>query len=48
MNPMPAPQPGARQRRAQQRLARQLGEIGFALPGSIVERHVTCGKPGCR
>lgn len=43
---MAAPTP--RQRQAQQRLARQLGEIGFALPGSIVERHMTCGKPGCR
>jgi Family of unknown function (DUF6788) len=43
---MAAPTP--RQRQAQQRLARQLGKIGFALPGSIVERHMTCGKPGCR
>ena len=48
MDAMPAPQPNARQRRAQQRLARQLGEVGFALPGSVIERHTTCGKAGCR
>jgi hypothetical protein len=45
---MAAPKLTARQRRDQQRLARQLGEVGFVLPGSIVERHMTCGKPGCR
>ena len=48
MDAMAAPKPTARQRRDQQRLARQLGEVGFVLPGSIVERHMTCGKPGCR
>jgi hypothetical protein len=48
MDPMPTPKPTARQRRHQQRLARQLGEIGFVLPGSLVERHMTCGKPTCR
>ena len=26
----------------------ELTEIGFALPGSIVRRSTTCGKPGCR
>jgi hypothetical protein len=41
-------QPNARQRRAQQRLARQLSEIGFALPGSLIERRTSCGKAGCR
>ena len=45
---MAAPKLTARQHRDQQRLARQLGEVGFVLPGSIVERHMTCGKPGCR
>jgi hypothetical protein len=45
---METPQPNARQRRAQQRLARQLSEIGFALPGSLIERHTSCGKAGCR
>lgn len=48
MDPMPIPKPTPQQRRAQQRLARQLGELGFVLPGSVVERHVTCGKAGCR
>ena len=40
--------PGARQRRAQARIAASLGEIGFALPGSLVWRSTACGKPGCR
>lgn len=40
--------PSPRHQRAQQRLARQLGEIGFALPGSITERYMRCGKPTCR
>lgn len=41
-------EPGARQRRAQARLAATLGEIGFALPGSLVWRSTACGKTGCR
>ncbi len=41
-------EPGARQRRTQARLARELGEIGFALPGSLVWRSTKCGKTGCR
>jgi uncharacterized protein DUF6788 len=48
MDPMPAPKPSPGQRQAQQLIARQLGQIGFALPGSIIERHMTCGKHGCR
>lgn len=40
--------PGGRQRRAQQRIAASLGEIGFALPGSLVQRTTGCGKAGCR
>ena len=39
--------PGARQRRAQTRIATALGEIGFALPGSLVWRTTACGKTGC-
>jgi hypothetical protein len=42
------PTPGAPQHPAQQRIARQLAEIGFVLPGSLVSRTTTCGKPGCR
>jgi hypothetical protein len=41
-------EPGARQRRTQARLAGELGEIGFALPGSLVWRSTKCGKTGCR
>ena len=40
-------EPGARQRRAQARIAAALGEIGFALPGSLVWRTTTCGKARC-
>jgi len=40
-------EPGARQRRAQTRIATALGEIGFALPGSLVWRTTACGKAGC-
>jgi hypothetical protein len=40
-------EPGARQRRAQARIAASLGEIGFALPGSLVWRTTACGKAGC-
>ena len=40
--------PSARQRRAQAAIAAELGQIGFALPGSLVSRTTACGKPGCR
>ena len=40
--------PGARQRRAHERIAASLGEIGFTLPGSLVWRTTACGKTGCR
>lgn len=42
------PNPPARQRRAQQRIARALGGIGFALPGTITKRMMRCGKQVCR
>jgi hypothetical protein len=35
------------QARARQILA-ELAEIGYALPGSIVQRNTACGRPGCR
>lgn len=41
-------EPGGRQRGAQARIAASLGEIGFALPGSLVWRTTACGKAGCR
>jgi hypothetical protein len=40
-------EPGGRQRRAQARIAASLGQIGFALPGSLVWRTTACGKAGC-
>jgi hypothetical protein len=40
--------PSARQRRAQAAIAAELGQIGFALPGSLVWRTTACGKAGCR
>lgn len=43
---MPEPTPKAR--RAQQRLVHQLAQVGFALPGTLTERHMRCGKPACR
>jgi hypothetical protein len=30
------------------RIAAELASLGFALPGTLIERHVRCGKPGCR
>jgi hypothetical protein len=35
-------------RRRHQALAARLGQIGFALPGSLTRRYTRCGKPGCR
>ena len=29
-------------------IAAELAATGFALPGTLIERHVRCGKPGCR
>jgi hypothetical protein len=29
-------------------IAAELAGIGLALPGTLIERHVRCGKPGCR
>jgi hypothetical protein len=31
-----------------QALAARVGQLGFALPGSLTRRYTTCGKPGCR
>ena len=40
--------PSARQRAKQAKLAAQLGEIGFALPGSLTVKAYRCGKQNCR
>jgi hypothetical protein len=29
-------------------ILQELGEIGYALPGSVVTRSTACGKPVCR
>jgi hypothetical protein len=42
--PTPDPKPWAATRRA---LAVELGKIDGVLPGSVVRRHMRCGKPGC-
>lgn len=42
------PRPTAADRRAQARIAAELGSAGFALPGTVLERRIRCGKPGCR
>ena len=26
----------------------ELASLGLALPGTLIERHVRCGRPGCR
>lgn len=40
--------PSAADRAAQAQLAADLGSVGFALPGTVLERRIRCGKPGCR
>lgn len=40
--------PDRRQAAEQRRLAAALGEIGFALPGSLTVRAYRCGKQNCR
>lgn len=30
------------------RIATQLAELGFVLPGTVLHRYARCGKPGCR
>src|SRR5258706_6549954 len=29
-------------------IAAELASLGLALPGTLIERHVRCGKPACR
>jgi Family of unknown function (DUF6788) len=37
----------AQLRRRHQALAARIGQIGFAVSGSLIRRYTTCGKPGC-
>jgi hypothetical protein len=45
---MAMPRPDPTDRETQARIAADLGALGFALPGTILERRVRCGKAGCR
>ncbi len=38
----------AQLRRRHQALAARLGQVGFAVSGSLTRRYTACGKPGCR
>jgi hypothetical protein len=44
----PAPAVPADAERELRRIVTALGDLGFALPGSIMRRVLRCGKPGCR
>jgi hypothetical protein len=38
----------ASERAAPARIAADLGSAAFALPGTVLERRIRCGKSGCR
>src|SRR5260370_14159625 len=40
--------PTRRQQARAAAIAAELASLGFALPGTLIERHVRCGKPRCR
>ncbi len=40
--------PATRQQARADRIAAELASPGLALPGTLIQRHVRCGKPGCR
>ena len=40
--------PTTAQRRRHAELIQALAQTGFALPGTLLERHNRCGKPNCR
>src|SRR6266700_2664549 len=41
-------EPTAAQRAARDRIAAQLADAGYALPGTLTVRAYACGKPNCR
>lgn len=41
-------EPTAAQRRTHAKLIARLAGLGFVLPGSLVQRRMRCGSPGCR
>ena len=34
--------------RERDQIVQRLAQAGFALPGTLLERHTSCGKTGCR
>jgi hypothetical protein len=40
--------PTRRQQARAARITAELAGLGLALPGTLIQRHVRCGKPGCR
>jgi len=47
---MSMPRPNSRDRRAHTNITDALttAAAGYALPGTLLERHIRCNKPGCR
>jgi hypothetical protein len=41
-------EPTDQDHRALQAIAAELAQIGFAMPGTLLERTMRCGKPNCR
>ncbi len=41
------PRPEPAEDADQHRIAAELADIGYCLPGSVTERQLRCGKPGC-
>jgi hypothetical protein len=41
-------EPSPAQRAARDRIAAELAQAGFALPGTLTVRAYACGKPNCR
>src|SRR5882762_4851630 len=41
-------EPSPAQRAARDRIAAELAQAGFALPGTLTVRSYACGKPACR
>jgi hypothetical protein len=41
-------EPSPAQRAARDRIAAELAQAGFALPGTLTIRAYACGKPNCR
>ena len=40
--------PNARDNERRAKIADRIGEIGFALPGTLIVRRTSCKKEGCR